>query len=262
MKVSKKQHDSVRQNEKSVKKSQKHDANLQKNTTIYFQVGLIVCLLAAYALLEMKFESKAFQITKLEPPKDIVYFEEPPIFVVEKPVIKQPRPEPKTSETKFEEVPNDMPKLFEDDIPVEPNSPITTDLTPDVVVVKPKIDDEPEVPFHAVEVVPIYPGCENKKTNQDRRKCMSDKISKLIQKKFDTNLGGELGLTGKQVIYTQFKIDASGFVKDVKVRAPHPDLEKEAQRVINFIPEMVPGKQRDKNVSVIYGLPIVFRVQN
>jgi len=125
----------------------------------------------------------------------------------------------------------------------------------------PPIEETP-VNFISVEEVPIYPGCENRKTNTDKRKCMSDKISKLVQKKFDTNLGDELGLSGKQVIRTQFKIDKTGHVTDIKTRGTHPDLEKEAQRVINTLPEMTPGKQRDKNVGVIYTLPIVFGVQN
>ena len=42
----------------------------------------------------------------------------------------------------------------------------------------------------------------------------------------------------------------------------HSKLKKEAERVINKIPEMIPGKQRDKAVGVIYTLPIVFFVQN
>ena len=57
MRTSKKSCEFIRQNEQIAKKSQKHDVNLQKNSTLYFQVGLIVCLLAAYGLLEMKFET-------------------------------------------------------------------------------------------------------------------------------------------------------------------------------------------------------------
>ena len=37
-------------------KSNKHDANLQQNSTLYFQIGLIVCLLGAYIALEHNFE--------------------------------------------------------------------------------------------------------------------------------------------------------------------------------------------------------------
>jgi protein TonB len=75
-------------------------------------------------------------------------------------------------------------------------------------------------------------------------------------------LGSELGLSGKQVIRTQFKIDKTGRINDIQVRGTHPDLEKEAERVINIIPEMTPGKQVDKNVGVIYTLPIIFHAQD
>ena len=44
------------QSSTNLAKPQKHDANLQKNSTLYFQVGLIVCLLVTYGLLEMQFE--------------------------------------------------------------------------------------------------------------------------------------------------------------------------------------------------------------
>lgn len=58
MKNSKTPHELIRQNEQIVKQSQKHDTNLQKNSILYFQVGLIVCLLAALGLLEMQFENR------------------------------------------------------------------------------------------------------------------------------------------------------------------------------------------------------------
>lgn len=75
MNNSKKSHDFVRQNEKNVKKSQKHDANLQKNSTLYFQVGLILCLLASYGALELSFTSNgsSYELPKQEVKEDYVY---------------------------------------------------------------------------------------------------------------------------------------------------------------------------------------------
>lgn len=49
----KKDHKSVGQNA-PVSKPKKHDANLQKNTALYFQVGLILALFAVYCLFEMQ----------------------------------------------------------------------------------------------------------------------------------------------------------------------------------------------------------------
>lgn len=90
---------------------------------------------------------------------------------------------------------------------------------------------------------------------------MSEKISKLIRKKFNPDLADGLGLSGKQKIDVQFKIDKTGKVTDIKTRAPHARLEKEAERVINKIPQMTPGRQSNKNVGVICSLPIIFKVQ-
>ena len=89
----------------------------------------------------------------------------------------------------------------------------------------------------------------------------SQKINKLVNRKFNTEIASEYGLSGVQKIYTQFTIDKNGNVVDIKARAPHPALEKEAQRIIDKIPHMKPGYQRDVAVGVIYNLPITFQVQ-
>jgi len=110
--------------------------------------------------------------------------------------------------------------------------------------------------------VPIYPGCESMKNNDQRKKCMSEKIDEFVRKKFNADLGSQLGLTGINRVIVQFKIDKNGNVTDVRSRAPHPRLEQEAARVINALPKMQPGKQRGKPVGVMYSLPIVFQVQD
>ena len=71
----KKTHELIRQNEKLVKKTQKHDVNLQKNSVLYFQAGVIVCLLAAYWLLEMKFETVIPNYTVVVPNEPDVFRE-------------------------------------------------------------------------------------------------------------------------------------------------------------------------------------------
>ena len=64
-----------------------------------------------------------------------------------------------------------------------------------------------------------------------------------------------------QRIMVQFKIDPTGKVTDVRARAPHPRLEREAISVVQSLPNMIPGKQRGKAVAVLYSLPIIFDVQ-
>ena len=88
------------------------------------------------------------------------------------------------------------------------------------------------------------------------------KIAKFISRKFNTDLAQSLGLsTGKQKIFTVFKIDKKGNIVDIKARAPHKRLQEEAIRVINLLPKMEPGMQRKKPVVVKYALPITFSIE-
>ena len=120
--------------------------------------------------------------------------------------------------------------------------------------------DNVEVSFSSVENAPIYPGCE-KGNNEKRRRCMSEKIAKFVRKKFNTKLAKNIGLSGRQRISVIFKIDKVGNITGVRARAPHPQLEDEAIRVINLLPKMKPGMQLGKPVIVPYSLPIIFQVE-
>ena len=265
MKNSKKNTNSAGQNTTGVRKSRKHDANLQKNSTLYFQIGLILCLLGTYSLLEMQFLDKQI-VPETVTIDEVALIDVPPVYQIEK--IQPKKPEPKTDRStiikdKIEVRDDDLPEL-EDDLFPEDDMP-QTDAGFDLEGLPG--DDDPEdepilVPFKAIQIVPVYPGCERKKTNEARKKCMSSKINKLIHRKFNTNIARDNGITGLRRIQTRFTIDKFGNVTDIQIRAPHPVLEKEALRVIRKIPHMEPGIQRDKPVGVIFDLDIKFLIEN
>ncbi|WP_138432255.1 energy transducer TonB [Winogradskyella algicola] len=264
MKNSKKNLNSTGQSTAEVRKPQKHDANLQKNSTLYFQIGLILCLLATYGLFEMQFQEKKVTIDAVEI-NDVATIDVAPDYRVEEVVQKKNEPKvERSTELKdvYKEVENNTPdveqKIFTPDDPKPSDQPITR---PEDIVVE-KIPEPVDVPFYKIEKAPIYPGCEKKKTNADRKKCMSDKISKLVSKRFNTDVASDHGISGLQKIQTQFTVDKNGNITNVKIRTPHPVLEKEALRVINKIPMMKPGYQQDKPVGVIYNLPIKFMVRD
>ncbi|MBC2843481.1 energy transducer TonB [Winogradskyella flava] len=263
MKNSKKVFDNAGQSTIEVKKSQKHDANLQKNSTLYFQIGLILCLLGTYALFEMQFQDKKIILSQETANVEKVSIEYVEPFIVE--VIKPKDPEPAPSKDL-----TDVYKEVKDDTPIIEkiiNTPDAPDVSPEPVEigdihVAPRPKDPVIVDFIKVEVAPIYPGCEKFETNSERKKCMSKKITKLVGKKFNTNIANQYGISGLQKIQTQFTVDKNGNVTDIKIRGPHPALEKEAKRVIDKIPHMKPGYQRNTPVGVIYTLPIKFEVRN
>lgn len=87
-------------------------------------------------------------------------------------------------------------------------------------------------------------------------------MQKHFIKKFDSDLPNELGLPpGKKRVIMLFKIGRTGTIIDIKVKAPHPKLEREATRIIKLLPVMTPGKQKGKPVGVKYTLPMRIDVE-
>jgi protein TonB len=230
-------------------------ANVGRNSSIYFALGLVLMLFITYQSINYKsYDKAAIDIGSLNLEQENE--EEIPIIDLKLP--PPPPPPPPVAPQVIE--------IVEDELEIEETviESTETDQTEEIVevdeVVVEEIYEDVEVPFSVIENVPEYPGCE-KGTNAQKRKCMSDKIAKFVQRKFNTDLANDLGLTGKQKISVVFKIDKKGNVTGVRSRAPHPRLEKEAARVINLLPKMKPGRQRGRAVIVPYTLPITFIVQ-
>ena len=130
----------------------------------------------------------------------------------------------------------------------------------DVTEELPKLDPNLPIPFAVVEQVPIYPGCGSLTTNEEQKECMSRNINEFVNRNFNTSLGKELGLTGINRIYVQFKVSKNGKVSSVKSRAPHPDLGAEAERVVNLLPDMKPAQHKGEDVAILYSLPITLNI--
>ena len=230
-------------------------ADVSKNASLYFAVGLALMLFLSYSALNHKtYDKSAIDIGKLD--LDAELDEEIPLIDQLTP---PPPPPPPPAAPEVIEIVEDEEEV-EETVIESSETDQEEEIEIEEVEVE-EVEEDVEVPFSVIENVPEYPGCE-KGTNSEKRKCMSKKIEKFIQKKFNTDLAGDLGLTGKQRINVIFKIDKNGNVTGVRSRAPHPRLEKEAARVVNLLPKMKPGRQRGKAVVVPYSLPITFLVQD
>ncbi|GAA4276943.1 energy transducer TonB [Aquimarina mytili] len=246
--------------------SNKHDANVRKSALVNFQIGLIASLLFTFFMFEVYTTS---QIIVVDPPIEDLY--DDPIFTIgefeiektsKKELAIKTTPQKVVDVSKADIVDDDT--VIEDMSKVFKNEPVeSTPFNPNILLDIPEGGDEPKsFPFKKVEAVPVFPGCEKLGTNEEKAACFSEKIGKIVSRRFNTDLGEKYGLSGIQRIYTQFDVDSNGMIKNIRVRAPHPKLEKEAERVINLFPEMTPGKQRGKPVTVKYSLPIVFKIQD
>lgn len=237
------------------KKNSKVD--LKKRSQLFLQISLILVLLTAYLAIEWK----TFAIPDYENQKvsmgDLLE-DEDPVILIETPTPPAVPPPPP---------PAVDPKIIDDDDPTPEDNIESTESFPDEIVDIKDIKEAPKddpilVPFEFIEDVPIYPGCEGLQSNEERKKCMSRKITQFVNSRFNRDLGEQVGVSGINRINVVFKIDSEGNIIDVQSRAPHPNLEQEAKRVINALPKMKPGKQRGKPVAVSYFLPIIFQVEN
>jgi protein TonB len=231
-------------------------ADLSKRSMLFFQLGMILMLFLAWQAIEWKTYDRSLAVDTLNLGDELE--EEIPITQTITPPPPPPPPPPAPEVIEVVDNEEEVEETIIDDTETDQAEEIM--LIDDIEeVVEEEIDD---VPFAVIENVPIYPGCENKKGNAGKKKCMSEKIQKFVQKKFDTELANDLGLEGRQRISVQFKIDKKGNVVEVRARAPHPKLEQEAMSVVRALPKMTPGKQRGKSVGVLYALPILFQVEN
>ncbi len=231
-------------------------ANVGRNSSLYFAVGLALMLFLAYSAINYKtYDKSDIDIGQLNLEEELE--EEIPLT---QQIITPPPPPPPPAAPEVIEV-------VEDEEEVEETVIESTEVDQETEIVEveeievEEVDEDIEVPFAVIENVPVFPGCE-KGNNAAKKKCMSDKIAKFVNRKFNTELASDLGLSGRQRINVIFKIDKSGSITGVRARAPHPGLEKEAKRVISLLPKMKPGKQRGKAVTVPYSLPIIFQVQD
>ncbi|WP_019037565.1 energy transducer TonB [Psychroflexus tropicus] len=236
------------------KKNPKKD--LSRRSLLFFQIGLVVVLLITYGMIEWKtYDRDAIDTGVVD--LDMLDEEDVPITEIQKTPPPPPPPPPPAPE---------VIEVVEDDEDVEEVVIESTETDQNEVVEVEEVEEVEEeigdVPFAVIESVPIFPGCEGLSNNEERKQCMSKKISQFVNKNFDTGLAADLGLSGVNRVYVQFKIDKKGNIVNVAARAPHPRLQSEGERVIKKLPKMKPGQQRGQNVGVLYSLPITFQVQD
>ncbi len=231
-------------------------ANLENHSKQFMLLGLAIALLLIYVGIEWKTFDRTIEDLGIS---NMAAEEEIDIPITERIQEVKPPPPPPPAPEKIEIV-EDEAEIIETVLETtETEESEAIEITEIEEVVEEEEMDE-DVPFAIIEEVPIYPGC--KGTNAQKKKCLQEKIQKLVSKNFNTGLANDLGLSpGRKKVYVQFKIDKKGDIVDIRARGPHKRLEKEAVRVVGKIPKMTPGKQRNRPVGVKYTLPITLVVE-
>jgi len=231
-----------------------HKAELRKNSSLYFVIGLSVILFISWQAIEWKtYDKNQYDYESLNVEDD----DDEEIPITEQ--LKTPPPPPPPPPPAPEVI-----EIVQDEEEVEETIIESTETSNDEIIEVDDVDIEEEdedinIPFAIIEDVPIFPGCE-KVSKDKRRDCFQDQMNKHIKRNFRyPEIAQEMGIQRR--VYVSFIIDKDGSINNITMRGPDQNLEKEAQRIISKLPQMIPGKQRGRAVRVPFSIPITFRLQ-
>ncbi len=114
--------------------------------------------------------------------------------------------------------------------------------------------------FKVVEEMPRFPGCEDKAGNE-RKDCATKNMLMHIY----TNIkypkeARKAGIQGTSV--AKFIVEKDGSISNIKIeRSLSEEIDAEVSRVVNTMPNFIPGKQRGKTVRVQFLLPVKFKLE-
>jgi protein TonB len=226
-------------------------ADLTKNSSLYFVIGLFAVMLFTYVAFEWKTydESNDYDISMNV---DDLLDEEVPMTEQ----IKTPPPPPPPAAPEIIEVVEDEEEVEETVIESTETSQEEEIIEVEDVEVD-EMEEDVDVPFAVIENVPVFPGCESE---SDKRACFNKMMQKHISKNFRyPEIAQEMGVQGR--VNIMFVIQKDGSIGNVRMRGPDKNLEKEAARIIGKLPKMTPGKQRGRAVRVPFSIPITFKLQ-
>jgi protein TonB len=130
------------------------------------------------------------------------------------------------------------------------------DLQPTKIVEKAK-----EI-FDVVEEMPRFPGCEDLGLSKDEKKSCADKalLEYIYSKIKYPELARIYKIEGTVVL--ELIVEKSGEITGIGIiKEIGGGCGKEVVRVVNAMPDWLPGKQRGKEVRVRYKLPVKFTLQ-
>lgn len=227
-----------------MKTTEKPKNNLEKLRGIFFQIGLIISTSITFLAFEWTTPVYIAELPKpdIEVEGDfdipIITYRSTPV----KPAIKLTAP--KVDPSRINIIKTD---------PVDPTPDPNPFVEPDPVFdpnkwTKPEVVEPEVAPVAIAEVMPEFEGGAGK---------LFEYLSRTLKY---PELAKSTGIQGK--VFVQFVVDKKGKIKDAKViQGINSLLDKEALRVVESMPDWTPGRQHGKPVSVIYNLPISFKLK-
>ncbi len=124
---------------------------------------------------------------------------------------------------------------------------------------KSKLPGEEEL-FQVVEEMPRFPGCEAETDDQIRKNCAMKKMFEFIYGniKYPKEAHAK-GIEGTVIV--RFIVDKTGAIRDAELtRDIGGGCGDAVIKVVDMMPDWIPGKQKGKHVNVVFNLPIKFKL--
>ena len=224
-------------------------ADLDARKGLFLQLGLVIALGFTWMAFEWKtYETGPMDLGTLE---GVLEDEE---MIITNRNTPPPPPPPPAPTLEF--------KIVDDKIDIVEIDLISTEIDDDAAIDILEVSTDDEVfSFVNVENRPVFPGCENLPTEDERFNCFNLKARQFIGKNFEfPEMAKQMGIQGK--VWVSFVIDKDGKVTNVKVdRGVDKLLDEEAIRVVRMMPKMSPAKVGGRPVKMSYTLPINARLQ-
>ena len=242
------------------------NVDLKKRVGLFFSIGLAIATFAS--LYAINYKSVEEGKKKIEFDKLVDLSEDVQDVVMEE---NTPPPAPPAEPEKVE-IPPDVIKQVDDKEDVKTEFQSNEIKKDEAVAAPPKIsttgvpggtgtgddDIQDDVQFFAIEQKPMFDECKNV-PKEEQESCFKKTLDAFVSKTLVyPEAAMQMGSQGRVVV--QFRIKKDGNVEVINTQGKDKILEKEARRVIEKLPRLIPGKQRERPVAVIFSYPIVFKL--
>lgn len=227
-------------------------ADLENFRGLFTLTGMVLALLISIIAIEWKvYDESVADLGELE-----VEINDEDVPITQRELQPPPPPPPP---------PPEVIEVVEDDVELEDELEIQSTETDEmeeveVIEMEEEVSDE-VLSFAVVESVPVFPGCEDAVTNDEKKMCFNQKIMQYVARNFEfPEMARQMGIQGR--VYVSFVVERDGSFSNIEVlRGVDPLLDEEAIRVVKSMPKVEPAKQRGKAVRMNFTLPINARLQ-
>ena len=226
-------------------------ADLENKKGLFLQIGLVLALASVWTAFEWKtYKDGPGSLGDLE-----TVIDDEAVLITQRNTPPPPPPPP---------APPEVLNIVEDDkMDIEEIQMESTEIDNDDVFELLEIDVNQDEVFNFVNVEnkPIFPGCEDLATEDERFNCFNIKIRQFVGKNFEfPEMAKQMGIQGK--VWVSFIIEKDGKVSDITIeRGVDKLLDDESVRVVTKLPKMIPAKVGGRSVRMRYSLPINAKLQ-